>query len=91
MGTSVGAMHTWVWGSLYPEAMDALMPLANAPVKIAGRNRMFRAMIIQAARDDPEWKGGEYTARRSANGLRNLRAVHDLCVQKQSHAGTSLV
>ena len=61
MGTSMGAMHTWVWGYLYAEAMDALMPLASAPVEIAGRNRMFRAMIIQAIRDDPDWKGGEYS------------------------------
>ncbi|PWU08037.1 MAG: hypothetical protein C5B51_08660 [Terriglobia bacterium] len=62
MGTSMGAMHTWVWGYLYPDAMDALMPLASAPVEIAGRNRMFRAMIIQAIRNDPEWKDGEYTS-----------------------------
>ena len=68
MGTSMGGMHTWVWGYLYPGAMDALMPLASAPVEIAGRNRMFRAMIIQAIRDDPDWKGGEYT-RPPLNGL----------------------
>jgi homoserine O-acetyltransferase len=36
------------------------MPLASAPVAIAGRNRMFRAMIIQAIRNDPAWKDGEY-------------------------------
>jgi homoserine O-acetyltransferase len=68
MGTSMGAMHTWVWGYLYPHAMDALMPLASAPVEIAGRNRMFRAMIIQAIRGDPEWNGGEYAAQ-PVNGL----------------------
>jgi homoserine O-acetyltransferase len=62
IGTSMGAMHTWVWGYLYPDAMDALMPLASAPVEIAGRNRMFRAMIIQSIRNDPEWKGGEYSS-----------------------------
>jgi homoserine O-acetyltransferase/O-succinyltransferase len=62
MGTSMGAMHTWVWGYRYPSAMDALMPLASAPVEIAGRNRMFRAMIIQAIRNDPDWKAGEYTS-----------------------------
>jgi homoserine O-acetyltransferase len=61
MGTSMGAMESWVWGEMYPEYMDALMPLASAPVPIAGRNRMFRAMIIQAIRNDPAWKGGEYT------------------------------
>jgi len=68
VGTSMGAMHTWVWGYLYPNMMDALMPLASAPVEIAGRNRMFRAMIIQAIRGDPEWNGGEYTTP-PVNGL----------------------
>jgi homoserine O-acetyltransferase len=60
MGTSMGAMHTWVWGEMYPDYMDALMPLASAPVAIAGRNRMLRAMIIDAIRGDPAWNGGEY-------------------------------
>jgi len=68
MGTSMGAMHTWVWGELYPDFMDALMPLASGTVEIAGRNRMFRAMIIQAIRDDPDWKDGEYT-KPPVNGL----------------------
>lgn len=62
MGTSMGAMESWVWGEMYPGYMDALMPLASAPVAIAGRNRMFRAMIIDAIRGDPAWKDGEYTA-----------------------------
>lgn len=62
MGTSMGAMHTWVWGEMYPDFADALMPLASAPVEIVGRNRMFRRMIIDAIRSDPDWKNGEYTA-----------------------------
>jgi len=62
MGTSMGGMHTWMWGEMYPDFMDALMPLACAPVEIAGRNRIFRRMIIDAIRDDPDWKNGEYTA-----------------------------
>ena len=53
MGTSMGAMHTWVWGETYPDFTDALMPLASAPVEIAGRNRIFREMIIDAIRSDP--------------------------------------
>jgi homoserine O-acetyltransferase len=68
MGTSMGAMHTWLWGEMYPDFMDALMPLASAPVEIAGRNRMFRAMIMQAIRSDPDWKNGEYTTP-PVNGL----------------------
>lgn len=61
MGTSMGAMHTWMWGYLYPDFMDALMPLASAPVEIGGRNRMLREMIIHSIRDDPGFHEGEYT------------------------------
>jgi homoserine O-acetyltransferase len=60
MGTSMGAMHSWVFGEMYPDFMDALIPLASAPVEIAGRNRMLRRMIIDSIRDDPEWKNGDY-------------------------------
>jgi homoserine O-acetyltransferase len=60
MGTSMGAMHSWVFGEMYPDFMDALMPLASAPVEIAGRNRILRRMIIDSIRDDPEWKNGDY-------------------------------
>ena len=37
LGNSMGGMHTWVWGETHPEFMDALMPLACLPVRIAGR------------------------------------------------------
>jgi len=59
MGTSMGAMHTWMWGEMYPDFMDALMPLASAPVAIGGRNRMLRMMIMDSIRRDPNWNGGE--------------------------------
>ena len=62
MGTSMGGMHTWLWGETYPDVMDALMPLASLPVQIAGRNRMMRRMVIDSIRNDPGWKGGEYAA-----------------------------
>ncbi|MDP4265095.1 MAG: alpha/beta fold hydrolase [Bacteroidota bacterium] len=62
MGTSMGGMHTWIWGYTYPDFMDALMPLASLPVEIAGRNRMLRKMAINLIEMDPEWKGGEYSA-----------------------------
>jgi homoserine O-acetyltransferase/O-succinyltransferase len=60
MGTSMGAMHSWLWGEMYPDFMDALMPLASAPVEIAGRNRLLRDMIMTAIRSDPEYKNGDY-------------------------------
>ena len=69
MGTSMGGMHTWLWAVRYPRFMDGLMPLASAPVEIAGRNRMLRRTIIDSIREDPEWKNGEYTAQ--PRGLTN--------------------
>ena len=60
MGTSMGAMHTWMWGTMYPDFMDALMPLASAPVEIAGRNRMLRKMIMDSIQRDLNWNNGEY-------------------------------
>jgi homoserine O-acetyltransferase len=74
MGTSMGCMHTFMWGEAYPDFADALMPLACLPVQIAGRNRLWRNLIIQAIRTDPEWQQGEYQseplgALRTAAGL----------------------
>jgi len=62
MGTSMGGMLTWVWGQRYPTFMDALMPLGSLPAQIAGRNRVWRRIVIDAIRNDPEWRGGNYSA-----------------------------
>jgi homoserine O-acetyltransferase/O-succinyltransferase len=62
MGTSMGGMHTWLWGELHPDFMDALMPLASLPTQISGRNRGWRRVIIDAIRNDPDWHAGAYTA-----------------------------
>jgi homoserine O-acetyltransferase/O-succinyltransferase len=74
LGTSMGCMHSFVWGETYPDFMDALMPLACQPVQIAGRNRIWRKMVMEAIRSDPEWKGGEY----SAEPQQGLRTALDL-------------
>jgi homoserine O-acetyltransferase len=41
--------------------MDALMPLASVPGPISGRNRMWRRAVMDAIRNDPEWRSGEYS------------------------------
>jgi homoserine O-acetyltransferase len=61
MGTSMGAMHAWMWGYMYPEVPRALVPLASNPVEIAGRNRVWRKLLVDAIVTDPTWKNGEYT------------------------------
>ncbi|XWX01046.1 hypothetical protein V2A60_009071 [Cordyceps javanica] len=68
MGTSMGGMHSWLWAALFPDFMDAAMPLASLPVQIAGRNRMSRKMIMNAVQSDPEYKKGNYSAQ-PAQGL----------------------
>jgi homoserine O-acetyltransferase len=73
MGTSMGGMHTWLWGERYPDFMDALMPLASLPTQIAGRNRAWRRVAIDAIRHDPEWKDGNYTTQ--PPGLRTAAAM----------------
>ena len=62
MGTSMGGMHTWLWGQMYPDFMDALFPLASLPAPISGRNRVWRRMVSDAIRGDPEWRDGNYEA-----------------------------
>ncbi len=74
MGTSMGCMHTFMWGETFPDFMDALMPLACLPVQIAGRNRLWRKLLMDAIRTDPQWQQGDYqseptAALRTAAGL----------------------
>jgi homoserine O-acetyltransferase/O-succinyltransferase len=61
LGTSMGAMHCWVWGEMYPDFVDGLVPLASAPTQIAGRNRVMRTMIMDSITRDPAYKNGDYT------------------------------
>ena len=76
MGTSMGGMHTWVWAETHPDAMRALMPLACNPVEIAGRNRLWRAMILDAIKSDPAWHDGDYVNPPSSG----LRTATDLLI-----------
>ena len=76
MGTSMGCMHSFVWGETYPDFADALMPLACLPVELAGRNRMWRRMMIDAIQGDPAWHGGDY----KTEPLQALRTAEDLLV-----------
>jgi len=74
MGTSMGCMHAFMWGEAWPGATRALMPLACLPVAIAGRNRMWRRMVIEAIEADPAWNGGDY----ASEPAQGLRAAQDL-------------
>jgi homoserine O-acetyltransferase len=66
IGNSMGGMHTWLWGVKYPDFMDALAPMASQPTAMASRNWMMRRLIIDSIRNDPDWKGGDYTSQPKA-------------------------
>ena len=66
LGDSAGGMQTWLWGGMYPEFMDVLVPMEAEPVEMSGRNLMMRRMLIDAIRNDPEWQGGNYEKQPSA-------------------------
>jgi homoserine O-acetyltransferase len=87
MGTSMGGMHTWLWGERYPDMMDALMPLASLPSQISGRNRAWRRIAIDAIRLDPQWKNGEYSEQppglRTAEQMLFLVASNPVLRQQQ--------
>jgi homoserine O-acetyltransferase/O-succinyltransferase len=62
LGNSMGGMHTWLWATKYPDAMDALVPMAAQPTEMAARNWMLRRMMIETIRNDPDYASGNYTA-----------------------------
>jgi homoserine O-acetyltransferase/O-succinyltransferase len=60
MGSSMGGMHTFMWGYTYPDLMDGLIPIASQPIQISGRNWMQRRIAAEAIRQDPGWNNGFY-------------------------------
>ncbi len=89
IGNSMGGMQTWMWASAYPDFADALVPMAAQPTEMASRNWMMRRMIIDAVRNDPAWKGGDYTeqpqAFRTANVFFGIATIGGtLAYQKQA-------
>jgi homoserine O-acetyltransferase len=74
MGTSMGCMHSFMWGEMYPRFSSALMPLACEPIEIAGLNRMWRQMLIDGIEKDPAWQGGNYSSE-PAQGLRTAQSI----------------
>ncbi len=88
IGTSMGCMLTFNWGENHPDFADALMPLACLPVQVAGRNRLWRKLAIDAITSDPAWNGGNYKAEpreglRTASVLKLLSGSSALQMQKQ--------
>jgi homoserine O-acetyltransferase len=61
IGQSMGGMHAWRWGEMYPDFMSVLVPMGSQPSAMAGRNWMLRRMMIEMIRSDPAYNNGNYT------------------------------
>jgi homoserine O-acetyltransferase len=60
IGQSMGGMHGWIWGEMYPDFMTLLVPMGSQPTAMAGRNWMLRRMLIETIKADPAWNNGNY-------------------------------
>ncbi|MBV9587580.1 MAG: alpha/beta fold hydrolase [Alphaproteobacteria bacterium] len=60
LGSSLGCMHTWMWGEMYAGEVDGLVALSCQPVEISGRNRISRLAAAQSIRHDPGYQDGKY-------------------------------
>ncbi len=88
LGTSMGCMHGFVWATKYAGAVEKLAPFACLPVEIAGQNRMWRKLSIDAIKADPAWNGGDYTSPplsglRTAASLTMIAGANPLAMQAQ--------
>jgi homoserine O-acetyltransferase/O-succinyltransferase len=91
LGNSMGGMQTWMWGVKYPDFMDALVPMASQPTEMSSRNWMMRRLITDSIRNDPDWKGGDYTEQpKSARfaGVFYATATNDGTLNYQKNAAT---
>jgi homoserine O-acetyltransferase/O-succinyltransferase len=88
MGISMGGMHTWMWGIRYPQMMDGLVAISSLPTKIDGRNLLWRRILSNAIRTDPEWKGGHYETQ--PRGFLNIMPMFDMLVQSPARLAERL-
>lgn len=79
VGMSMGGMNAWQWAEAYPDAVDGIMPVVSLPMKVSGRNLLWRRMVINAIRSDPEWNSGNYVKppRGWVQGYQILRLMID--------------
>ena len=87
MGLSLGGMLTWMFGEMFPDFMDALVPVASQPGPMSGRNWMQRRINVEAIRNDPEWKNGDYE-KQPTNWVR-VAPLSPRCSRRTSSASRS--
>ena len=76
MGSSMGGMQTWMWGEMYPDLMDGLVPIASQPIGISGRNWINRRIRIEAIKHDPDYNNGFLREEPDALDLHRTDGLH---------------
>ena len=71
IGASMGGMHTWLWGVIYPGFADKIVPMASQPTAMAARNWALRRLLIETVRRDPSYRNGDYIAQPQSLGVAN--------------------
>jgi homoserine O-acetyltransferase len=61
VGMSMGGMNAWQYAEAFPDAVDGVMPVVSFPTRVSGRNLLWRRMVMDGIRTDPEWNDGNYT------------------------------
>ena len=79
LGMSMGGMHAWQWAEAYPDAVEGVMPVVSLPIKVSGRNLLWRHIVIDDILGDPDWQGGNYSKapRGFIRGYQLLRMMID--------------
>jgi len=79
LGMSMGGMHAWQWAEAYPDAVEGIMPVVSLPIKVSGRNLLWRHIVIDDILSDPDWQGGNYSKppRGFIRGYQLLRMMID--------------
>jgi homoserine O-acetyltransferase len=72
IGNSMGGMHAWLWGTNYPDVMDAIVPMASQPTEMSSRNWMLRRLMVESVRRDPGYNNGFYTQQPASLGMANV-------------------
>jgi homoserine O-acetyltransferase/O-succinyltransferase len=77
LGLSMGGMNAWQWAEAYPDEVEGVMPVVSLPVRVSGRNLLWRRIVIDGIRSDPEWRDGDYArpTRGFIEGYRVLRMM----------------
>jgi homoserine O-acetyltransferase len=73
LGISMGGMHAWMWAESWPDEVTGIVPIVAMPLRISGRNLVWRRIVARQIRTDPEWLSGEY--RSAPRGFREAYPI----------------